>query len=297
VWCKLPCGEADVDWEVRLVSEAKGRGIFAKVPFERWARILVESPLTESAFTALATGGGGYGAPTADAGSSLQAAVQALEPTEGTIAAKFHINALSLREVGPGVGLHTSRANHACVANADWYYEPDLRSLILFARMPIAAGEEVCISYSLLLTADPLPEDAPSHAAQLAIKWRISCPADCACKRAELVALCVRARELHDTISTLVKGHKAPQALRAVEQLLALHDKIGSPPPRRANTLYDGFQVAVLRAKTRGAALRYICEARDIMTALGGPGSRQAVEFGRYAAEPASHRNYLLLEG
>lgn len=130
-WCKLGCGEEDLDWEVAPVP-GKGLGLIAKRLIPPKFRILVDAVRPKT-----------------------HPAIQDLMPTKGTIEEKYLLNALDCDTEGDDVMcLRIARANHNCDANADHYYDETFKVKILFSEREIQPGEQTCVISVLLAKGD-----------------------------------------------------------------------------------------------------------------------------------------------
>ncbi|KAI9029158.1 hypothetical protein DFJ74DRAFT_477675 [Hyaloraphidium curvatum] len=246
-WCKLPCGE-DVDWEIRHISDDKGLGIVAKRAFAADERILVERALRRDEIEG-------------------RAGVQELMPRDGSPDRKFGLNKLG-SDGQEHLCVRLSRANHACWPNAVHWFSEEHGVKILMSLKPITAGEEITISYTGALNAEPVGLGIEASRMILEVKWGIRCPADCACRRPELVAEIERCRHLDEEIARLGRMFRSDEALVAVEGLLSAIDKLGFGMVSRRRALYDGFQIAAARKSTVEEAKRYArlaCKAKELL--------------------------------
>ena len=276
MWCPLRCGEENVDWEVRPISEAKGLGLIARRPFARGDCIIAERLLTLGELR---------GAP-----PSVQAAVGQLMPDGGTLEAKFDLNRFGRGAQPPALSVRIARANHQCRPNA-YHYELDGANLLI-ARLPIAAGEEICIPYQPFLDASK-PPSVEANARVLREKWGIVCPDDCPCRQAGLVADWRAMWELDAAILRLGQEGKTDVALRKVHALLRLHDKHQSSAVNYIRTYNDGVSVAVAKKAQVAEAKRLAALAYEMCAATFGPGTSKSCRWDGLRNNIASHPNYL----
>ena len=283
-WCALACGEEHVDWEVRPVMEGKGLGLVAKTPFARGARIMVERLLRLSDVR-----------PPAGRPEVLQA-VQALMPAGAPVETKFQLNQLGGDDPddpdGGGVCVRMSRANHRCGANAYHTLVHDVK--LLLARVPIAAGEEICIEYRPFLDPSRRP-DREQDRRILEGKWGVVCPGDCQCRRADLLADWQRMWELDTAIMEQGRMGRTGDAFAKVKALLRLHDRHQSAHVSYIRTLYDGVSMAVTTRKLFPEAKRLAAAAYGMALAAYGPDSPDTRKYERLRSNIASHPNYLTL--
>lgn len=273
-WCHLECGEEDIDWEVCAVAD-KGLGIIAKRPLPKLFRIMVDGHCKNE------------GHP----------GVKDLMPHDGSYQDKLLLNSIGLGDGDDGDGalcLRISRANHDCKPNADHWYDKTFKAVVLFAVRDIAQGEEITITYQL---SDDITIDMSAQMGRMILKnkWGITCPKDCSCYDENMKKLRDRSRELDKQIFALASEGKSQQALEYVKELINNHKILGSSMLNQQRTLYDGFQIAVMRKSSLGAAKKYIKEVYSIMSAVLSPQSSEVQEKKRMLDDITAHRNYLIL--
>lgn len=278
-WCSLGSGEEGIDWEVKYISEEKGYGVVALRDFAPNERIMVERVFRMSEVDAQPR--------------PMVEAINALDPRPGTVEDKFLLNAMqaSTRAWCEGVlSVRMARANHSCGANAYHYYEEAQRVRLLFCRVPIRAGDEICIEYARV--KDPATSLDPEEVAEvLKSNWGIVCPEDCVCKDKEILAQLERANYLDGAIFRVATGDP-PQprlALRKAEELLQIHEKLKQRADTVLRTLYDAFQVALTSKETQKEAGAYAKRVYQLSAALMGEKSYDAQEYKKYMEDPLSH--------
>ncbi|KAG4077672.1 hypothetical protein HA402_015715 [Bradysia odoriphaga] len=271
-WCHLECGEEDIDWKVCTVP-GKGLGIIAKRPLPVLYRIMVDGCCS----------------------NENHPGVKDLLPVNGSFGDKFFLNCIGLGENDGGscLCLRISRANHDCKPNADHWYDETFKAVVLFAQRNIAEGEEITINYQLFDDISGNVSAATSRSV-LQNKWGIVCAKDCFCYNTQMQTLIARSRELDEKIFNLASQAKSQQALELVKQLLVNHEILGSSYLNKKRTLYDGFQVAVMRKNTLGAAKKYIKEVYAILSAVLSPESSLVKDKKRLMDDITTHSNYLI---
>jgi len=270
-WCKLLCGEEDLDWEVAEIP-GKGLGLVAKREIPAKFRIMVERLCPKT-----------------------HPGIQDLMPLNGTIAEKIALNCLGLSdEDESAVCLRLSRANHDCNNNANHFHDETFNVKVLFAERDIKPGEEICINYAPFSDISK-SFSATSSRSLLQMKWGIICKQDCFCRNKDTEKLIKSAKELDEGIFRLAGSGKARLALSSVDKLINLQDVIGCSLISRQRTLYDGFQISILEKRSVGRADGFIRKAHEIMSAISHPQSEQNLKYAEYIKNHKNHRNYLLL--
>ncbi|KAF0690201.1 Aste57867_18392 [Aphanomyces stellatus] len=127
-WCRLGCGEEDVDWAVAAVP-GQGFGLVAKTFVARGSRIFVDAG--------------------AERPHDVTSIVDDLVPIGGSVTDKFLRNAAEIGDGKAGLGMRLSRMNHACDPNAALVFDPTLRVKIVYDERDIAPGDAICISYTV----------------------------------------------------------------------------------------------------------------------------------------------------
>jgi len=271
IWCKLDCGEEDLDWEVVPVP-GKGLGLVAMRFIPAKSRIMVDA-----------------------ARSDDHPGIQDLMPLNGTTREKISLNCLTGTDNVGVTCLKLARANHECYANADHWHDPTFNVKILYALHDIEKGEEICINYGYCLD---VTKDVSTVFTRtiLKLKWGIECSKTCLCWDTEFEKMVEKARKLDSSILSLAMNGKVADSLEAVEKLLKIHDKIQSSYVSINRTLYDGFQVAIMRKRTLGKGIEYIRRAYEISAnILSSPKSELSKKYKNFITNPSTHKNYLAL--
>ena len=68
-------------------------------------------------------------------------------------------------------------------------------------------------------------------------------------------------------------------------------------PMQKQRTLYDAFQMAIMRKATLQEGIRFIDEAYSIVSAAVSPHWSTAERYKRYLDKPSSHPYFLMNEG
>lgn len=124
LWCSIECGEEDVDWEVKS-APGMGLGIFALRDMPPFTRIMVEGVRKTS-----------------------HPAIADLMPINGTVEAKFHLNAYGYGGLQDNaLYMRASRVNHSCRPNAYISPDNDIHSAVVLSTKAIRAGEEIVMAY------------------------------------------------------------------------------------------------------------------------------------------------------
>jgi hypothetical protein len=131
----------------------------------------------------------------------------------------------------------------------------------------------------------------------LEVKWGIVCEPSCLCYDAGMQRILERSRELDSKILQFA-SISPDRSLGAVKQLLENHGRMGSSFIGKERTLYDGFQIAIVRSKTMSLAHKYIREAYEINSSIMHPKSEKTLKLERWvkSKDYSSHHNYLRLK-
>lgn len=269
-WCALNCGEEDLDWCVAPVP-GKGLGLVAKRSILPLTRIMVEGPRANSF-----------------------PAVQELMPHGGSASEKYALNTLGNGDGTSSLCLRISRANHDCSGNAAHYWDPTYKVKVLFSEREIREDEEICFSYTPHNDISGRMSFASSRLL-LQQKWGIECPPTCICYDAARDTLMLECSKLDEKIMSLA-SNRPEIALDCAKRLLKLEDENGLPWMVRHRTLYDAFQVAILKRKTLALGKSYMQKCCDIIKCVHHPESKKCREYKELIERPQSHRNYLLLD-
>ena len=220
-------------------------------------------------------------------------AILDLCPSEADLLTKFSTNSMSCGEedelgIDSGLFVTMSRLNHSCISNTNHWYEPYLKSKVLFACRDIAKGEELTIAYN--------PE--PTNKQYLLSHYRFVCTCE-ACSNPEIAAKVKEIKELDNEILMLGMQMKSDKAIRAGERLLKLYDELHWPTQSYVRTCYDIFQVAIMRRATLKEGVRYmqlgLAMEQKHYEGLNEPERLGSIaRYDSYIKHPESHRNYLI---
>lgn len=273
-WCGIEYGEEDLDWVVQPVA-GKGLGLVAKRDLPRGFRILVDGALTSE---------------------TQHVGLQDLEPRGGSLREKWKLNALDCGDAGPSsvVCLRLSRANHACHNNADHWFDQTHAVKVLLATRDIKAGDEICINYAAF--NDPATSlTAQAARTILSIKWGIVCGSDCYCRNAQVARRIAKMRELDREIASLITSNPV-LALTKAKKLLSMLEEDQAPAMSLRRTLYDAFQVAVLKRKTLPEARDFARRTSEVVAQSLHPNNADVAHYAQLHRQPSSHMKYLLLD-
>jgi len=302
IWCGK-VAELDVDFEV-CETDGKGKGIFAKRPFTKGEKILVERPVIivsdSNNFKAIKE--------QFDAQPpSVQYAIECLhhenpqtvfESTfllrygKGVQACKRNIFDLS---PGSGLCITASRLNHSCLPNCSRYYVKDHGLMVISAGMPIARGDELTISYSDLCYAT-YKDGFERFQEHLLKAWNFRCSCR-ACLNHSVFNKLVQIKEMDDKILKLGSTGREKEAFKLGERMIRLYDQLCHEPSGYHRTYYDMFQMAVLQKNTLGKAKKCASKSLENLEFLIGGSNKEPEEITiarKFVTNPESHRNYLL---
>eukprot|EP00917_Polyrhabdina_sp_WS-2016_P029713 GHVP01063342.1.p1 GENE.GHVP01063342.1~~GHVP01063342.1.p1 ORF type:complete len:375 (-),score=24.76 GHVP01063342.1:59-1183(-) len=168
----------------------------------------------------------------------------------------------------------TSRLNHSCVANATYFWRPDLGMELVFAQRPIMAGEEITVSYlGFLLEFGATRSLRSAHFIQ---KFKFACTCEI-CTEDEDKMKIRDARRL-DIKELLDQFPKVAQlnpfrALKMSELVLILFKEEGQLIPiKTASVHFLAFQVA-MACKERKKANYHITQCVEMYKLCEGDGS------------------------
>lgn len=216
-------------------------------------------------------------------------------PVNGTFKEKFDLNCVGLGDAdSAALCLRISRANHDCNANADHWYDETFKVVILFAQRDILEGEEICINYQMF---NDVSRSISAQMSRMVLqsKWGITRPMNCFCYDKQIEKLVARSKELDKKIANLAAEGNSQQALDIVNELMSNHTILNSSFLNKTRTLYDGFQVAIMRKKTLHAAKAFIRKLYEIEKAIMSPESSAVKKHERLMNDITSHPNYLIL--
>ncbi|KAH6644880.1 hypothetical protein C7974DRAFT_29811 [Boeremia exigua] len=276
----------------------KGRGLVACVDIASGTRILCEEPI----FTSL-------NLSSVDLERNIAAKLKALSktsqrqflslhnnfPGKFPFSNTFKTNALPCGADSPIGAVYPTICliNHSCISNSHHSWNSLLKKETIHATRPIAAGDEITISYDGGNTSD-------LRRKQLKEAFGFECDcARCSCSAADLQASNarrMRIKTLDDAIGdAFCMSLKPGQSLRACQSLLkVLSDEFEQcAGVLNARLYYDAFQICVAhgdqaRARVfaeRSWASRVHCEGED---------SPEALRVQSLAREPAAHPSFEL---
>lgn len=232
-WCKLDCGEEDVDFEIVPVP-GKGFGVVAKRLIPAKYRIIVEGVHTNP-----------WAHP----------AIKDLCPSYGSMEEKFETNKFTHNGIGV-IGLRISRVNHDCNPNAghiDAISYADKSVEILYANRDIQIGEEICISYFSAFSMDNQRLNAGLNADSefkliqhdLEDQYGIMCPSDCKCQDMAVRELIIKGRRLNSNVTRQMRNGQPMAALQGLNRLLAIQKMVPTSLIHTSNAHYDAFNAAL----------------------------------------------------
>jgi hypothetical protein len=266
-WCGKGYGESGIDWRIVPISEEKGLGMIALREIPVNYRVLIERPIHYEEFVRLS-------------------AAKELLPTSSTILEKFQFNSINCAESTEAmIFMNMSRINHSCDPNCsheDIQINGKHLKLLITNRI-IAAGGEITFSYTDL-------GDPSASRYLLRNKWTINCPADCLCYQPSNYYPLMK--QLDEEIWIESKKGKEGQGLETVKKLLFLSDQYC--PGQKRRTLFDGFQIAVMKSDTISEGLRFLQLGYDLTVEIATKDSEAAKIFKSFLDNPRSHPNYLI---
>lgn len=188
-----------------------------------------------------------------------------------------------------GVFANVSRINHSCRPNTKHTWNGSLQQQTVYAIRPVAAGQELTLSYLQGGTSAQRQQELQSY-------FGFTCTCElCSLPPAALAASdsrIQRAQELNDAIGDWDTCRSSPaRALADARKLLALYHEEGVGDDRVPNVYYDVFQVCNMHgdvARASAFAEEY-CALKRLSE---GPLSTAAAEVGVYARDPHSHASY-----
>jgi hypothetical protein len=128
----------------------------------------------------------------------------------------------------------------------------------------------------------------------LKTKWNIICPSTCYCYH--IPSYLDEIESLDSEILSDASTRNVERALRKVKKLLKIYDDHNYDYITRKRTLYDGFQIGIMKRKFISEGIRYLQEAYDLSVFHGSEKSDEALKYKKYLDNPNLHRNYLICE-
>ncbi|KAJ9155130.1 SET domain protein [Pleurostoma richardsiae] len=181
-----------------------------------------------------------------------------------------------------------SRFNHDCRPNADYYFDLETLSQHIHAIRPIAAGEEISITY-----IDPVMSRSRRRQKLHSI-WGFQCScSQCTQPDAMTDASDSRVRQIRSLRRQLEDyGPGSAATPQMAELLVSLHEQ-----ERLQGALCEAHALAAIEWNGAGepwAAVRHARLAVEHGLASSGPADRDVVEMGRLAEDPWGHWSWML---
>jgi hypothetical protein len=202
--------------------------------------------------------------------------------------------------MGVAVFIHGSRFNHACLPNCIriWVKEHDL--MVFSTRMPIAAGTEMTISYSV---EEPFMK-TKAECRDYSMKWWGFCCSCPACSDPAFFQKCAVIRNLKDAISVFRGLELIKHADRIMEmrkQICMLIDEIdpGFYPELKADLYHWQFLNALMKRSTLEFAFSCAEKHLEIWEQLIGGSAIEPEEISKARSmveHPEREKSYLLQE-
>jgi len=219
-------------------------------------------------------------------------AFDALCPNEGSRLEKYNANAVEISEDGSqsGICLNFSRINHDCVGNSSHTYIKEQDLMVLVANTDLPAGSEVTFSYV------SNTKTQKERVQRLCETYNFVCTC-AACENPIISAQIDEMAELDERIFEYGAAGEIEEALQAGKSLLSLYGELKVSSHLYARTYYDMFQIAICKRSTLEEGLEFIRKAVEADEAYFGPACdcAEVNKKVKYAANPESHRNYLVL--
>ncbi|KAI4591634.1 hypothetical protein KJ359_012751 [Pestalotiopsis sp. 9143b] len=181
-----------------------------------------------------------------------------------------------------------SRMNHDCRPNADYYFDPATLAQHIHASRPIAAGEEITISYIDAVQTKQDRLDRLDHS------WHFPCSCSACTQNKHMTAASdARIQQIHEIRKQLREWEPGSQATPALAELLvSLYDQ-----ERLWTMLYEAYTYAAIEHNGVGepwTASRYARLAIQRGLASGGPGHSDVAEMEALARDPWGHWSWML---
>ncbi|KAH8673929.1 hypothetical protein BX600DRAFT_547574 [Xylariales sp. PMI_506] len=180
-----------------------------------------------------------------------------------------------------------SRLNHDCRPNADYYFDPESMTQHIHVVRPIAAGEEITISY--INTYQTREE----RLARLDLSWHFSCSCSlCTLDDHQAAASDARLRQITEIRSQLSDWEPSSPATPAMAELLiSLYEQ-----ERLWLTIYEAYAFAAIEYNGAGEpwlATKYARLAIKHGLAASGPGDYDVNEMKALAKDPWAHWSWM----
>ena len=191
-------------------------------------------------------------------------------------------------EVG-GVFPNLSRINHSCKPNAKHSYNPVLEKYVVHTIRPVAAGQEITVSYLA-------GGDSQQRQERLREAFGFTCTCEiCSLPPAERRASdnrLIRAESLNDTIGNAESVRYSPaKILKNCKKLLDIYNAEGIKDDRLPNLFYDCFQVVNMHGDQARASVfaKKYCVQKSIAE---GSDSVDVLEMLPFVKDPSKHGSY-----
>lgn len=181
-----------------------------------------------------------------------------------------------------------SRLNHDCRPNADYYFDPETMTQHVHVVRPIAAGEEITISY-----IEPVMTREKRHK-RISSAWHFDCDCSTCTQNAELIAAAdARIGQIED-IRKHMRDYTPESAAtpQMGELLVSLYEQ-----DHLWNMLYEAYTYAAIEYNGAGEpwlATKYARLAIQHGLATGGPRDLDVIEMKALAKDPWKHWSWML---
>lgn len=184
--------------------------------------------------------------------------------------------------------MNLSRINHNCLGNAEHMYLDHRGMKILVACRPIAAGEEITISY---VDFRNQPENRQTR---LFTGYRFRCRCS-ACTVGEIDADLLNMARLDHEIFQAGSMGMVEVALKKGASLLKLCEKYDMSSLHYFRVYFDMFQMAVTKRKTLSLAKSHIRKAyKAALDFCHDEACGEVLQLKPLIDSPQLHRNYLM---
>ncbi|ETS76754.1 hypothetical protein PFICI_12141 [Pestalotiopsis fici W106-1] len=181
-----------------------------------------------------------------------------------------------------------SRMNHDCRPNAEYYFDPATFAQHVHAARPIAAGEEITISY-----IDPI-QTRQDRLDRLDNSWHFPCSCSACMQNRDMTAASdARIHQILEIRKQLREWAPSSQATPAMAELMiSLYEQ-----ERLWTMLYEAYTYAAIEYNGAGepwAATKYARLAVQRGLASGGPNHSDVHEMEALARNPWEHWSWML---
>lgn len=291
MWRGLPCGEKELDWEIAYIPSAGRKGLVAKRAFAADERVFVERMhyFKEIDFE------DNFGVGACPKG--VKEAFRALHPPGMDSISKFDIHGCPISELNGELvlGVNLSNVYHACRPNCEWVFDAtDLTqpTVLLVTGRPIAAGEEMTVTYTWTIGISANYTSPAVAAAALAAKWGIVCPPDCSCKDATVMGKVARIHRLEGLIREQSGTGRIADALRSANEILQIATDLELSSIQRVRAMNFVIDVGIARRATAPRALRLMAEKHALTLKVFGPKAAMTLESEEQMKRPTAHPNH-----